>query len=80
MKQGNKTKSQDNEKERKQEKTKHTEKKTVHCWKKILCALKHNHMYFYRCCCKFIIFVLQAYNPVETMAISSQVMNSQNYK
>lgn len=31
MKQGNKTKSQDNEKERKQEKTKHTEKKTVHC-------------------------------------------------
>ena len=24
--------------------------------------------------------LLQAYNPVETMAISSQVMNSQNYK
>ena len=27
-----------------------------------------------------VFYLLQAYNPVETMAVSSQVMNSQNYK
>ena len=27
-----------------------------------------------------VFYLLQAYNPVEAMAVSSQVMNSQNYK
>ena len=35
----------------------------------------------YICSSTLMVFLLsQAYNPVETMAISSQVWNSQNYK
>lgn len=38
-------------------------------------------VFLYICSSTLMVFLLsQAYNPVETMAISSQVWNSQNYK